>query len=108
MRKRISRGMAIVMLLAALLTPWNGARVFAETRQTLCINEVMASNESVIRDGDVDDPKYGSGGGAYSDWIEIYNPGDEPVSLEGYILADSGAEWVFPEGIVPAKGYLIV
>ena len=36
----------------------------------------------------MDDPKYGSGGGAYSDWIEIYNPGDEPVSLEGYILAD--------------------
>lgn len=108
MRKRISRGMAIVMLLAALLTPWNGAGVFAETRQTLCINEVMASNESVIRDGDVDDPKYGSQGGAYSDWIEIYNPGDEPVSLKGYILADSGATWVFPEGMVPAKGYLIV
>jgi len=32
----------------------------------------MASNTRTIRDGDVDDPKDGSKGGAYSDWIEIW------------------------------------
>jgi len=75
---------------------------------TLFINEVMASNTRTIRDGDVDDPKDGSKGGAYSDWIEIYNAGPYDVDLTGYILADSSAEWVFPQGIVPAGGYLLV
>jgi len=75
---------------------------------TLFINEVMASNASTIRDGDIDDPKDGSKGGAYSDWIEIYNSGTRDVDLTGYILADSSAEWVFPQGIVPAGGYLLV
>jgi len=55
----------------------------------------MASNTRTIRDGDVDDPKDGSKGGAYSDWIEIYNAGPYDVDLTGYILADSSAEWVF-------------
>jgi len=68
----------------------------------------MASNTRTIRDGDVDDPKDGSKGGAYSDWIEIYNAGPYDVDLTGYILADSSAEWVFPQGIVPAGGYLLV
>lgn len=107
MRKSVSGALVVIMLLA-MLTPINQLFAIAETEQILFINEVMSSNESTIRDGDVDDPKFGSQGGAYSDWIEIYNAGSQDVDLTGYTIADSSAVWTFPEGIVPAGGYLLV
>jgi len=91
-----------------MLTPFSWFSANAKTDQTLFINEVMSSNESTIRDGDIDDPKHGSKGGAYSDWIEIYNAGTKDVDLTGYTIADSSAEWTFPQGIVPAGGYLLI
>ncbi|MFC1694334.1 CotH kinase family protein, partial [Candidatus Latescibacterota bacterium] len=56
---------------------------------TPLINEVMSSNSSTIEDEN----------GDYSDWIEIYNPGDSPVDLTGYGLSDrpdNQYKWVFP------------
>ncbi len=82
--------------------------VSAENGQTMFINEIMASNAQTIRDGDVEDPDEGSNGGAYSDWIEIYNASTQPIDLTGYTLSDSGATWTFPQGIVQARGYLLV
>ena len=76
--------------------------------QALFINEIMAANTDTIRDGDVDDPDKGSLGGAYSDWIELYNPGIQPINLTGYKLSDSSATWTFPSGEIQPKGYLIV
>ena len=67
----------------------------------LIINEVMASNSSVIADED----------GDYPDWIEIYNPGDEAVDLEGCGLSDNSnnpLKWVFPKVTVQPKEYLLV
>ena len=50
----------------------------------------MASNRDVISDED----------GAFEDWIEIYNYGDEPGNLDGIGLSENYKEpfkWVMPE-----------
>ncbi|MCA9920528.1 MAG: lamin tail domain-containing protein, partial [Anaerolineales bacterium] len=41
----------------------------------LVINEIMASNSSTLQDPD--EP------GEYPDWLELYNPTNAPVSLDG-------------------------
>ena len=61
----------------------------------------MASNTSTYMDEDGDN----------SDWIEIFNPGDTPVDLNGYGLSDSPDnpyKWVFPVVILEPKQYIIV
>lgn len=61
----------------------------------------MAANESGLTDED----------GAFSDWIEIHNPDDRPLSLEGYHLTDSPADlkkWTFPAVSMDPGGYLVV
>lgn len=65
------------------------------------INEIMASNTSVIADED----------GDYEDWIELYNAGEAPVSLEGWRLSDNyerPGKWIFPEIIIGPNGYMVV
>ena len=55
----------------------------------LYITEFMADNRRTIEDED----------GDASDWIEIFNSGTDPVSLEGYFLTDSAdtlTMWSFP------------
>jgi len=67
----------------------------------LRITEFMAENTSGLRDQD----------GAASDWIEINNDGDAPVSLLGYHLTDDPeflTKWTFPALSVPSNGYLVV
>ena len=68
----------------------------------LIITEFMASNGGVIEDGN----------GASSDWIEIYNNGDQSADLLGYSLTDDYDDlnkWSFPTSEVLAPGeYLIV
>jgi len=69
--------------------------------QDVVINEFMSSNESTIQDAD----------GDYSDWIEIYNSGDESINLENYMLSDDtevNDKWLFPSIEIPAKGFLLV
>jgi hypothetical protein len=49
--------------------------------------------------------------GQYPDWIEIYNPGDDPIAMTGYGLSDAPDEpfkWVFPVLTLPPKGFLVV
>ncbi|MFC1650030.1 CotH kinase family protein [Candidatus Latescibacterota bacterium] len=65
------------------------------------INEIMASNTSTYMDED----------GDYADWIEIYNPGDTRIDLNGYGLSDrqdNPYKWIFPPVILKPKEYLIV
>ncbi|MCF7976109.1 MAG: lamin tail domain-containing protein [Phycisphaerae bacterium] len=72
----------------------------------IVINEFMASNGSVIRDGQ----------GQYEDWIELYNTADRPVDAGGLYLTDDLAEpakWQIPidraaETMIDAHGYLII
>ena len=66
------------------------------------INEFMADNAHTARDED----------GHYSDWIELYNSGDQPTSLSRWFLTDDPAsltKWQFPAGtIIQAKAYMVV
>lgn len=50
-----------------------------QSDRTLVISEVMAHNTLTVADPN----------GGYYDWIELWNRGTEPISLEGYALTDS-------------------
>ncbi|MBO6523329.1 MAG: CotH kinase family protein [Balneolaceae bacterium] len=72
-----------------------------QSSSPLVINELMASNSSTIADE----------GGAFADWLEIYNPGDIPVSLNGYYLSDNLTrkdKWAFPDTTIAPNEYLLV
>ena len=74
---------------------------FPVAAQTPLINEFMASNATTIADED----------GDFSDWIELYNPGSNVFDLTGCYLSDDASNplrWQFPQGLVPAGGFLLV
>ncbi|MFN7145751.1 MAG: lamin tail domain-containing protein [Myxococcota bacterium] len=58
----------------------------------LVINEFLAVNQSTITDD----------GGAWSDWIELYNPTDAAVSFLGLYLTDEDDEPL--QSALPADG----
>ncbi|MEZ6116376.1 MAG: CotH kinase family protein [Pirellulaceae bacterium] len=65
------------------------------------ITELMARNETTLRDGF----------GEFSDWIELFNAGGEPVDLAGWHLTDNPDEptkWTFPQQELAPQEYLIV
>ncbi len=70
----------------------------------LVINEFMAVNDTTIQDPEEV--------GAYDDWIELYNPGSEPIDLGGMYLTDDltdATQWQFTAGTtIAAGGYLII
>jgi hypothetical protein len=68
---------------------------------TVLINEVLASNDTILLDED----------GDYSDWIEIFNSGDSAVPLAGWSLSDDPVlpgKWLFPEIAIGPGEYLVV
>ncbi len=69
---------------------------------TLMINEVMPIPRSGLRDEDDE----------LSDWVELYNAGDQSVFLKNFALSDDDTKplkWKFPEdAVIPANGYYIV
>ncbi len=68
---------------------------------SLHINEIMSSNGTTIADGN----------GDFSDWIEIYNSGDEAIDLNGFYIsdkADNPKKWRFPARILEPNNYLLV
>lgn len=65
------------------------------------INELLAKNDSVIPDQD----------GEYDDWIELYNPTNEQITLTGKYLTDdpdSLMKWQFPSALIPAHSFLLI
>jgi hypothetical protein len=68
----------------------------------LRITEFVASNDNGIRDAD----------GDHSDWVEIFNAGNQAADLSGMYLTDDDEnleEWQFPDGVsLTAGGYLLV
>ena len=71
MRKLLILALLVALFSCSSVMP----NAYAETGQTIFINELMASNASTIRDGDRDN----SQGEAYSDWIEIHNAGSQSI-----------------------------
>ena len=68
----------------------------------LHINELLAINTSTAQD------EYGD----YSDWLELYNSGDEAIDLTGMFLSNNVGqiqEYSFPAGsVIPAHSYLLL
>ena len=72
-----------------------------DTHGEVYISEFMASNSRTLIDEDRE----------YSDWIEIYNSGQESVPLKGWGLSDSENnlfEWTFPDIQISAGARIIV
>ena len=68
---------------------------------TVVINEAMSSNGGVTADDD----------GDFEDWIELYNPTSDPISLADYSLSDRPSRprrWVMPEVVLEPGGHLVV
>ncbi|MEZ5330307.1 MAG: lamin tail domain-containing protein [Verrucomicrobiales bacterium] len=65
------------------------------------ITEFLAVNEGGLQDENFDSP----------DWIEIHNPGDTEIRLDGYFLTDSPqkpAKWRFPDVKLAGGGYMVI
>jgi len=64
-------------------------------RESIVINEVM----------------YHPAQNSYSEWIELFNPNDRSVILDGFTLSDGGFDnqFTFPKGtVIDSGGYLVV
>jgi len=69
--------------------------------QDILVNELMSANALTIEDED----------GDYSDWIEIYNRSDDPVSIDGWRLSDDADEpfrWAFPALELESHQFLLI
>ena len=65
------------------------------------INELMSSNSTTIYDDS----------GESSDWIEIYNSGEETINLAGYGLSDNSDDlfkWIFPSINIQPNSHLLL
>ena len=70
-------------------------------QSTVVFNEVMSNNEQTLTDED----------GDFVDWIELYNPADVPIQLEGYGVSDDAEEpfkWTFPALELQPQQHLLV
>src|SRR6266540_6215873 len=86
-----------VAVLAAMLVEAS----FADAQEKVYLTEFMAANVRTLADRDRD----------YPDWIELYNAGAVPVSLEGWYLTDDRdklTKWRFPATTLGANEYLLV
>lgn len=75
---------------------------YAITPGLLMINEVVPSPRTGLRDGDDE----------LSDWVELYNIGDEDIDLSNLALSDDPTKplkWIFPkDAVIPAGGYYLI
>ena len=65
------------------------------------ISEIVAANDNSLRDN-FDES---------SDWIEIFNPAEKSLNLEGWGLSDNPdtpLKWIFPHIEIEPKGFLLV
>ena len=67
---------------------------------TIVMNELCADNQTLIVDEE----------GAFEDWIELYNPTEETVDLEGWGLSDDlvVGVWRFASSVSIAPGEHLV
>ena len=92
-------GISILLILLLLSGP-NVARAENGGR-SIEISELMASNRCTLQAED----------GSFPDWVELYNPSSEEVSLEGIKLADrrkGNNVQAFPDIRIPPQGRIVV
>ncbi|MDP4276459.1 MAG: chitobiase/beta-hexosaminidase C-terminal domain-containing protein, partial [Bacteroidota bacterium] len=90
----LNRLLAIAILLISPV-------IHASMSQKIIISEFLALNSTGLKDED----------GDYSDWIELYNPGETAVDLTGWHLTDNSDEpgkWTFPVVSIGAGDYLVI
>lgn len=95
---KINHQSQITAILIMSLLIFCGSRGFS---QLVRINEVMSSNNEYISDDD----------GSFEDWIEILNPGNQSVNLQGFGLSDDSGDlfkWVFPEYYLQPGEHLLI
>ncbi len=71
---------------------WITLKTPPEPSPHVVINELLAKNNSTDTDS----------AGQFEDWIELYNPTNQVVALDGYFMTDSRdslMKWKFPNGI---------
>ncbi|MCH2213970.1 MAG: CotH kinase family protein [Flavobacteriales bacterium] len=76
-------------------------KIYNSVQNHLVINELMSSNDIVVSDEENE----------FDDWVEIYNPSDASVDLEGYFLTDnlgSPTKWSFPAYSISSGEHLLV
>ena len=83
----------------------NSARLFFTSADEhfdhIVITEFLAANHTGLVDED----------GDYSDWIEIYNSGSQPINLAGWSLTDDPTQsekWAFPNITLGSQTYLLI
>ncbi len=68
----------------------------------IVINEIMAQNTSTVKDE----------AGQWEDWIELFNKGEEDITIGGYFLSDDDSnikKWRVPaETTIPGGAYAII
>src|SRR5262245_57991966 len=97
----LTRLLAVACLGSATIRDASAAPTPAPASQRVYITEFMAANTRSLLDRDRE----------YSDWIELYNAGTEPVNLEGWSLTDDRTKldkWRFPAVSLPPAEYLVV
>ncbi len=88
-----------LILMMALEKPMR--RLIEDSSNSLRINEVMFQNTL----------DYDQTTGATYDWVELYNPGNLSVSLDGYGLSDDPDDpfkWIFSDLLIDAKGFIVL
>jgi hypothetical protein len=110
MLSRLTVGVALVLTIGLLSTFHVLAHSAASPGQAqltgqneLRLNEFMADNKQTLEDPD--EP------GEYPDWVEIYNPTNEAVSLDGLSLSDNSSrpdKFPITNGLtIPAGGFIV-
>ena len=89
-------------LLLATLTVLLGTFAARPMRsEDVVISEFLASNRTNLTDNHSE----------FSDWIELFNVGESPCSLDGWHLTDDPRErfkWRFPDVTLDPREYLLV
>jgi hypothetical protein len=93
--------MLVFRFFAVLLAAAFFVVMMSSGAQAQIINEFQASNAETLADED----------GEFEDWIELYNPSAEPVSLDGFGLSDDASQpfrWVFPDITLGPGEFLLI
>ena len=94
----LGRALVLALLLVGLTSSLPAVQAASPD---VLITEIQAANTRTALDDQ----------GSYSDWIELHNPTDMPISLAGYTLTDDPTEptkWRLPVATLAPGAFLVV